>query len=314
MKPIVNPIFVAPEVAEAIHARRGVVALESTLISHGLPWPENLVTALASESAVRKAGAVPATIAVIGGKIRVGLTREILEGLARGTTPVLKAGRRDLAHAVARGLEAATTVAATLWVAQKAGIGVMATGGLGGVHRQWPESLDISNDLEELSRADGCVVVCSGAKSILDIPATLEYLETRGVAVIGYRTGEFPAFLTRTSRLPLEIRVETAKEFAEIVAVHRTLGLPGALILAQAVPEFVGLDRGLFESVLADALAEARAQGISGKAVTPFLLGKIRDATAGRSLAANVALIVSNAGLAGEVAAELEVGSPQGER
>ncbi len=305
MKVIANPIVVAPEVAAAIHEQRGVVALESTLISHGLPWPDNLETALASESAVRKAGAIPATIAVIGGKIHVGLTREFLEGLANGTTPVLKAGRRDLGHVVARGLNAATTVAATLWVAQKAGIGVMATGGLGGVHRGWPESLDISNDLEELSRAEGCVVVCSGVKSILDIPATLEYLETRGVAVFGYRTGDFPAFLTRASNLPLETRVETAEECAEIVAVHRMLGLRGALILAQAVPESVALEQGLFESVLERALAEARTQGISGKAVTPFLLGKIRDATAGRSLAANVALIVANAGLAGEVAAAI---------
>ena len=305
MKPTENPMIVAKEVADPVREGLGVVALESTLISHGLPWPENLETALASESAVRDAGAVPATIAVIGGQIRVGLTQAMLEELAKGVTPVLKAGRRDLGVVLARKLNAATTVSATLWLARKVGIEVMATGGLGGVHREWPRTFDISNDLDELGRADGCALVCSGVKSILDIAATLEYLETHGVAVIGYRTGDFPAFLTRSSGFPIESRVETAVDFAAIVAAHRGLGLPGALILAQPVPETVALSDVVFEKALNAALAEARARGISGKAVTPFLLGKVRDATEGRSLKANTALIVANAKLAGEVAAAI---------
>ena len=305
MSPKKPLVVVATEVAEALREGQGVVALESTLIAQGLPWPENLQTALASEEAVRKSGSVPATIAVIDGEIRVGLTNALLEWMAAGATPIVKAGRRDLGVVTATGVDAATTVSATLRIARNAGIGVMATGGLGGVHRNWPETFDISNDLDELARADGSVVVCSGVKSILDIGATLEVLETRGVAVIGYQTGVFPAFLTRSSGFPLECRVETASAFATIVAAHRALNLPGALILAQPAPESVALQEGPFEDALNKALDEAREKKITGKAVTPFLLGRIRDATAGKSLAANTALIVANAGLAGEVAAAL---------
>ncbi|HWE35732.1 MAG TPA: pseudouridine-5'-phosphate glycosidase, partial [Isosphaeraceae bacterium] len=293
---------IAAEVAGAIAGGRGVVALESTLITHGLPWPENLDTARASEEAVRRAGAVPATVALLGGVVRIGLDAQELERVAREPGGFLKAGRRDLGWAVARRLDAATTVSATLRLARTAGIGVMATGGLGGVHREAATTFDVSNDLDELARADGCLVVCSGVKSILDVPATLEQLETRGVLVVGYGTDEFPAFTTGSSGLPLDARVDTPGEAAAVVAAQRALALPGAVVLAQPVPEADALDREAMETALADALAEARRQNVTGKAVTPFLLDRIRRATGGRSLRANRALVAANARLAGEVA------------
>jgi pseudouridine-5'-phosphate glycosidase len=297
---------IADEVAAAIASGGPVVALESTLIAQGLPWPENHDTACQAEAAVRAAGAVPATVAVIEGAIRIGLSARELEHVARAGPSVFpKASRRDLAWALASPHNAATTVSATLWLARRAGIGVFATGGLGGVHRDATTSFDVSADLDELARADGALVVCSGVKSILDVPATLEALETRGVPVIGYQTGEFPAFTTRTSGLPLEARVEAPAEAAAIVKTHRALGLPGAIVLAQPVPENVALNRELMEAKLASALAEVRALGIVGKAVTPFLLRRLGEATFGKSRAANVALIVANAALAGAVAVGL---------
>ena len=299
----INPVL-APEVREALAGGRGVVALESTLIAQGLPWPDNLETAREAEAAVRQAGATPATIAIVGGVTRIGLGEAELERVARSGS-YLKASRRDLASAIARGLDAATTVSATLWIARKHGLTLMATGGLGGVHREASATFDISTDLDELARADGTVVVCSGFKSILDLPATLEVLETRGVPIIGYQTGELPAFTTASSGLALETRVETVAEAAGLVQAHRALGLPGAMVLAQPVPGDVALDRDLMETALAAAMAEARARGINGKAVTPFLLDWIRQATEGRSLRANRALIVANARLAGELAAAL---------
>jgi pseudouridine-5'-phosphate glycosidase len=295
---------VAPEVAGALGEHRAVVALESTLLAHGLPWPQNLETAREAEEAVRRGGAVPATIAVIGGRIQVGLTADELERVARPGRFV-KASRRDLATVVARGGDAATTVSATLWLARQAGIDVMATGGLGGVHRDAAISFDVSNDLDELARADGALVVCSGVKSILDIPATLDALETRGVVVVGYATGELPAFLARTSGLRLEARVDSPAEAGSLVRAHRALGLPGAVVLAQPVPAADALDPVAMETALQAALADARTQRVTGKAVTPFLLSRIRQATDGRGLRANRALIVANAELAGKVAAEL---------
>jgi pseudouridine-5'-phosphate glycosidase len=295
---------IAPEVAAALTDGRGVVALESTLIAHGLPWPENFETAQRSEAAVREAGAIPATIAVLGGVVRIGLSPEVLECLARSDS-VLKASRRDLAIAVARKRDAATTVAATLWLARQAGIGVMATGGLGGVHRGASTTFDRSTDLDELARADGMAVICSGVKSILDIPATLEDLETRGVPVVGYRTDTFPAFTTASSGLTLDARLDDPGAVASLVRAHRELGLPGGLVIAQPVPEADSLDRELMESALAEGLERARVQGIGGKAITPFLLDHLRRATGGRSLKANRSLIIANARLAGEVAAAL---------
>ncbi|WP_435010840.1 pseudouridine-5'-phosphate glycosidase [Tundrisphaera lichenicola] len=294
----------APEVSEALAEGRGLVALESTLIAQGLPWPENLQTALRSEAEIREAGAVPVTIAVLGGRIRVGLGSDELERVARSGR-FLKASRRDLSAAVAGGLDAATTVSSTLWIARAAGLGVMATGGLGGVHRGASTTFDISNDLDELARADGVAVVCSGVKSILDIAATLDALETRGVAVVGYRTGIFPAFTEVSSGLPVETRVDSPEHAARLIRSHRVLGLPGAVVLARPISEVDALDGDVMEDALAGALELARSRGISGKAVTPFLLEQLRDATGGRSLQANRALIVANARLAGEVSAFL---------
>ena len=298
-------VVVAAEVLDALRSGGAVVALESTLIAHGLPWPDNLDVARASEAAVRRAGAVPATVAVLGGVARLGLTGGEVERLAVTRGGAVKAGRRDLGWVAARGLDAATTVSATLFLARRAGVGVLGTGGLGGVHREASATFDVSNDLDELARADGAVVVCSGVKSILDVPATLELLETRGVPVVGYGTDEFPGFTARSTGLPVEARVDTPAEAAAVVAAHRALGLPGALVLARPVDGGVALDPSAAESALAGALREARARGVSGKAVTPFLLARLREATGGRSLAANAALIVANAGLAGDVAAAL---------
>ena len=282
------------------------VALESTLIAHGLPRPENLETAIASEAAVRSAGAEPATIAVLGGEVRVGLNRGELERLANAPAGlVLKASRRDLAAAVSARSDAATTVSATLWLARSRGILVMATGGLGGVHRGAGASFDVSADLDELARADGAVVVCSGVKSILDIPATLERLETLGVAVVGYGVDEFPAFTTTSSGLRVATRVNTPSEAANLIRAHRALALPGAIVIAQPPPASLALPRDEVESAIASALASAESRGITGPAITPFLLDAVRIATGGRSLVANKALIVANARLAGEIAVSL---------
>lgn len=291
------------ELAEAKASGRPLVALETTLLAHGLPWPENLQTAQEAEAAVRAAGAWPATIALLEGRVRIGLSAEELERLAQPDRgQIVKAGRRDLGIALAGSLDAATTVSATLFLARTAGIGVMATGGLGGVHRGASENFDVSTDLDELARADGMLLVCSGAKSILDIPATLEFLETQGVPVLGYRTETFPAFTTASSGLPLEWRVESPAEVAAMVLAHRSLKLPCALVLAQPVAADVAISADLLESALARALDQAQARGLNGKAITPFLLDFLQKATGGRSLEANRALIVANARLAAEVA------------
>lgn len=294
-----------PEAAEALAEERPVVALESTLIAQGLPWPENLETARAAEKAVRDCGSVPATVAILGGVPCIGLTADELERIAKPSGKYFKANRRDIAYAIARGLDAATTVSATLFLARTAGITVLATGGIGGVHRGAPESFDISSDIDELGQASGAAVVCSGVKSILDVPATLELLETRGVPILGYRTGEFPGFTSVTSGLSLETRVDSPAEAAKVIVAHRELGIPGAVLLTQPVPASVALDRSLMETALSSALADARRQNLAGKAITPFLLEKLRLATNGRSLAANTALILANAQLAAALAASL---------
>ncbi len=305
------------------------VFLESTVIAQGLPWPENLKTALAMEAAVRQAGAQPVAIALLQGAVRMGLAAEEIEQVARSalTSPkseparggpatpgrlaphcFSKANRRDLAAAIARGISAATTVSATLFLARRYGKNpcVMATGGLGGVHRGAAETYDVSTDLDELARADGCVVVCSGFKSILDLPGTLEALETRGIAIVGYRTSDLPAFTTVSSGLPLEHRVDSPQEAAELVRAHRALGSPGAIVLASPVPEAQAVSRPLMEAAIEKALEEARKCNVAGKEVTPFLLETIRQATGGQSLRANCALLVANAWIAAEIAVELE--------
>ncbi|WP_152052745.1 pseudouridine-5'-phosphate glycosidase [Tautonia marina] len=302
---------IALDIAHALQRGQPVVALESTLIAHGLPWPTNLETARRSEQAVREAGAVPATIAVLNGRVRIGLSDTELTHLAQAND-VLKAGRRDLSPVLARGQSAATTVSATLWIARSAGIGVFATGGLGGVHRNAAESFDVSMDLDELARADGSLVVCSGAKTVLDLPATLEALETRGVPIIGYQTDALPAFTSRTTGLPLEHRVNDPVEAARLVAVHRQFGLPCAVVLTQQVPESEAPDEALMNAALDDALNQADRLGISGKRLTPFLLARIHEGTGGMSQSANAALIVANASLAARVAVELARIAPNG--
>jgi pseudouridylate synthase len=297
------------DVLAALRERRPVVALESTLIAHGLPWPDNRQTALDAEAAVRSAGAEPATIAVLAGQVHVGLAEAEINHVAR-SGQFTKASRRDLAPSVSRGVDAATTVSATLFIARSAGIGVLATGGLGGVHRGAQTSFDVSADLDELGRADGMVVVCSGVKSILDVPATLEALETRGVVVAGFQTDTLPAFLSPTSGLRLDVRVDSPAEAAALALAHRSLGLPGAIVVAQAVPVAESLSTEVMETTLAAALKLAEEQGITGKAITPFLLDHVHQATGGQSLRANRALIVANARLAGEIAMELHSRPP----
>jgi len=277
------------------------VALESALITHGLPYPHNLETAQALERAVRENGAVPATIAIIAGEIRLGLTEAELERLA-SQKGVRKVSRRDLPMAVARGEDGATTVAATMYVAALAGIEVLATGGIGGVHRGQP--FDVSADLPELAQTR-VAVVCSGAKSILDLPLTLEWLETHGVPVLGYGTDEFPAFYSRHSGLPVDARVDTPEEAARIIRTKWELGLEGGVLVTVPVSEEAELPRELAERAIEQALTEAEKRGVKGKALTPFLLSEMARLTEGRSMVANVALLRNNAAVAARIAGTL---------
>jgi pseudouridylate synthase len=293
---------VAAEAGAALAARRPVVALESTLIAHGLPWPVNRQTAVAAEQAVRDAGAVPATIAVWKGRPTIGLDVGQIDELAQ-MPGVLKASRRDLAEAIVKQSTAATTVSATMFLAHTAGIGVFATGGIGGAHRDAVQPFDISADLTELARTP-VLVVCAGAKSILDLPRTLEILETLGVPVVGFGTNTLPAFYVRESGLALPARVDSAREAAAWFAAHRRLGGAG-MVLAQPVAEEAALSPAEFETALWRAEALAVAASICGPALTPFLLARLAEITEGRSLRANQALIVANARLAAEVAVEL---------
>jgi pseudouridine-5'-phosphate glycosidase len=295
-------VIVDPEVADALRAGRGVVALESTLIAHGLPAPGNLRVAREAEAAVRAAGAVPATIAVVGGVVLIGLDEAALEAIAL-RDDVVKAGVRDLAPAVAHGIDAATTVASTAHLAARAGIGVFATGGLGGVHRGARESWDESADLTTLAQT-GIVVVCAGVKSILDVAATLERLETLNVTVAGYGTGAFPGFYLSDSGHPVPWRVESPSEVAALMRARDGLGLGGrAIVIANPLPEEQQLDPALHDRVLRESLDAAAAAGIAGRDVTPFLLDRFHRATGGASLEANVRLVLRNAGLAGRIAA-----------
>jgi pseudouridine-5'-phosphate glycosidase len=292
------------EVADALAEGRPVVALESTIISHGLPRPRNLETARELEEIVRRGGAVPATIAVLDGVARVGLDETGLERVAT-EDGLRKLGLRDLAPAVAARAGGATTVSATAFLAARAGIRVFATGGLGGVHRDWTASQDESADLDALARTR-ITVVCAGVKSILDVPATLQRLETRGVTVVGYRTSEFPGFYLTGSGQPVDWRIETPAEAAEITRAQDLLGVPpAALIVANPVPPEAQLDPALHDRVLAEALRAARDEGVSGQAITPFLLDYLVRGTGGASLEANLAAVRGNAGLAAEIASSL---------
>ncbi len=296
-------ITLSAEVADALAAKRPVVALESTIITHGMPWPRNLEMARRVEGVIRDNGAVPATIAVIDGRIHAGLDDATLEALAQASD-ALKLSRADLAYAVHARRTGATTVAATMIGARLAGIDVFATGGIGGVHRGASESFDISADLEELSKTE-TIVVCAGAKAILDLEKTLEVLETKGVPVIGYGTDELPAFWSRTSGLAAPLRFDSAAEIAGFAGTRRQLGLEGGVLVANPVPEAAAIDAAVVKTWIEAALAEAEARGIKGKAVTPFLLSKMFDLSEGRSLETNIALVLNNAELAAKIAVAL---------
>ncbi len=294
-------LVIHPEVRSTLDAGRPVVALESTLITHGLPRPKNLEVAQALEAAVREAGAVPATIAILGGQITVGLTDEQLDYLA-GAENVRKCSRRDLPIVVGRGEDGATTVAGTMMAAHMAGIRVFATGGIGGVHRG--HLFDVSADLLELGRTP-VTVVCAGAKAILDLPLTLEVLETQGVPVIGYGTDEFPAFYSRSSGLPIDARCDTPEAAAAIVRARDALELPGGALVAVPIRPEDELPASEAEGAILHALAEAEAQGVTGKEVTPFLLARVAELTGEASLRANVALLLNNARVASGIAVAL---------
>ena len=295
---------VNPEVAAAVAAGKPVVALESTIISHGMPYPQNVETALNVEKIIRENGAVPATIAIIGGRLKAGLTPEEIEYFGKKGQAIAKASRRDLAALVARGEDGATTVTTTMMIAHMAGIKIFATGGIGGVHRGAETTMDISADLEELANTP-VMVVCAGAKSILDLGLTLEYLETHGVPVIGYGTNELPAFYTRKSGFGVDYRMDTPAELAKTFHVQQELGLKGGMLVTNPIPEEYSMDPAVINGAIDQAIAEAKEQGIHGKATTPFLLAKVKELTGGDSLDSNIQLVYNNAALAAKTACEL---------
>lgn len=294
------PVVIADEVATALDAGEPVVALESSIIAQGMPHPVNIETALQVEGAIRDAGAVPATTALLDGAIRVGLKAEEIERLGTDKSAV-KVARRDIARTLVTGAAGGTTVSGTATIAALAGIHTFATGGIGGAHRGAGEHFDISADLAAIADS-GVTVVCSGAKAFLDLPITLELLETLSVSVIGYNTNVFPSFYSRETDLPLEYTVTDVRDIARQMAYQVGLGLPEGIVVANPIPEAAEIDRAVIDGVIAQALAEAEAQGIVGKAVTPFILGRVKDITGGASLDANVALVVNNARVAAEVA------------
>ena len=293
---------VAPEVAAALAEGRPVVALESTIISHGMPYPQNVETALKVEQVIRDNGAVPATIAVLGGRLKAGLSADEIEYLGKKGAGVTKASRRDLAVLVARGEDGATTVTTTMMIAHMAGIKIFATGGIGGVHRGAEPTMDLSADLEELAQTD-VMVVCAGAKSILDLGLTLEYLETHGVPVIGYGTRELPAFYTRHSGFSVDYEIDTPEELARAFRVQHELGLRGGMLVTNPIPEEYSMDANVINAAIDEAIREAAEQGIHGKETTPFLLAKVKELTGGDSLDANIQLVFNNARLAARTAA-----------
>ena len=294
-----NYIIISEEVKEAVNGNKAVVALESTIISHGMPYPQNYDTALLVENTVRKNNAVPATIAIIDGKIKVGLSLRDLEIISTGKN-ILKASRRDLPVIISKKLHAATTVSATMICAALASLKIFATGGIGGVHRNAQNTFDISADLTELGKTN-IAVVSAGVKSILDIGLTLEYLETMGVPVIGYRTDEFPAFYTRQSGYKVNYRLESPEEIAEAMKVKRELGLNGGMIIANPVPEEFSMDKKIIDEAIEASLIKADENNIKGKDVTPFLLSEINNITGGTSLESNIKLVMNNAKLAAEI-------------
>ena len=296
-----STLDITTKVAAALDAGKPVVALESTIISHGMPYPKNVETAAAVEDAVRDAGATPATIAILGGHLKVGLLADEIQYLGKKGAQVIKCSRRDLPFVMARKQDGATTVAATMIIAAMAGIRVFATGGIGGVHRGAEETMDISADLEELASTD-VAVVCAGIKSVLDIGRTLEYLETHGVPVAGFQTDTLPAFYTRDSGFAVDYRIDTAAEVAAVMNIKWDMGLRGGIVIAVPIPEEHALDEDEINGVIDEAIAEMQARKITGKETTPFLLARIAERTAGRSLEANIELVKNNARVAGEIA------------
>ena len=295
---------VAPEVQQALDEGRPVVALESTIISHGMPYPQNVETALKVEQIIRDNGAVPATIAIIGGRLRAGLSPEEIDYLGKRGREVAKASRRDLAVICARGMDGATTVTTTMIIAHRAGIEVFATGGIGGVHRGAETTMDISADLEELANTP-VMVICAGAKSILDLGLTLEFLETRGVPVLGYQTEELPAFYTRHSGFSVDYRVDTPEELAQIFHTKREMGLEGGVLVGNPIPEEYSMDKATIDAAIDQAIAEANEQGVHGKETTPFLLAKVSELTGGNSLESNIQLVFNNVALGAKTAVAL---------
>lgn len=293
-----------PEVRAAMEAGQPVVALESTIIAHGMPYPKNVETALAVNDVIRKNGAVPATIGIINGRMKVGLTAEEIEYLAKAKD-VVKVSRRDLPYVLANKMDGATTVAGTMIVSQMAGIKVFVTGGIGGVHRGAGESFDISADLEELKMTD-VVVVCAGVKSILDIGATLEYLETAGVPVITAGSDDFPAFYSRKSGFKADCRIDSPKEIADLVSLKYTLGLKGGVLIGCPIPEKDEIPFEKMEQVIREALEKCKSMNITGKRITPFLLDEVKTLTSGNSLDANIKLVLNNANLGAKIAAALK--------
>ncbi len=292
---------VNPEVAQAVAEGKPVVALESTIISHGMPYPQNVETALRVEQIIRENGAVPATIAILGGRLKAGLTAEEIEYLGKKGHEVSKASRRDVAVLVARGADGATTVTTTMMIAHMAGIHVFATGGIGGVHRGAEKTMDISADLEELASTP-VMVVCAGAKSILDLGLTLEYLETHGVPVIGYGTKELPAFYTRHSGFGVDYEIDTPDELAKAFKVQHELGLRGGMLVTNPIPEEYSMDANVINAAIDEAVKDAARDGIHGKETTPYLLAKVKEITGGDSLEANIELVYNNARLAAKTA------------
>lgn len=297
-------LSISPEVQEALKAGKPVVALESTIISHGMPYPQNVETALKVEQTIRENGAVPATIAIIGGQLKAGCTPEEIEYLGKKGQAVIKASRRDLPVLIARKADGATTVTTTMIIAAMAGIKVFATGGIGGVHRGAQQTFDISADLEELAQTP-VMVVCAGAKSILDLGLTLEYLETKGVPVIGFGTEELPAFYTRHSGFKVDYRIDTPEELAAAFKAKMDCGLKGGMLVTNPIPEEFSMPKEVIDKAIDQALREMDEAGMHGKQCTPFLLAKVKDLTGGESLASNIQLVLNNARLAAKTAKAL---------
>ena len=294
---------ILPEVAEALAQGKPVVALESTIISHGMPYPQNVQTALEVERIIRENGAVPATIAVIGGRLKAGLSPEEIEYFGKKGQDIAKASRRDLAVLCARGEDGATTVTTTMIIAHMAGIKIFATGGIGGVHRGAETTMDISADLEELGQTP-VMVVCAGAKSILDLGLTLEYLETKGVPVVGYQTKELPAFYTRSSGFQVDYRMDSPEELAKAFKTQNDMGFKGGMLVANPIPEEYAMPLGTINAAIDQAIAESVEKGIHGKETTPFLLARVAELTGGNSLASNIQLVFNNARLAAKTAVQ----------